>query len=118
MFNFEKLDVRQESISHAEMVCEATIRFRSEERFGLTNQMRRAVVSVPSNLAEESARHGSADFARFMEISAGSLFESVFHATIGQRRGFLDQESHAAVYSAAEEPSGRLSGLRARVLER
>lgn len=118
MFNFEKLDVWQKAISFAELVCEVTSRLPADERFGLTIQMRRAAVSISSNHAEGSARHGAADFARFIEISAGSLFETVSQASIAQRRGFLAKEAQFAIYTAAEELSRMLSGLRARMLER
>jgi four helix bundle protein len=52
MFNFEKLDVWQEAIQFADLVYELTADFPGEERFGLTNQMRRAAVSISSNLAK------------------------------------------------------------------
>src|SRR2546426_551063 len=54
MFNFEKLDVWQEAIQFADLVYQLTRAFPTEERFGLTNQMRRAAVSVSSNIAERS----------------------------------------------------------------
>jgi four helix bundle protein len=78
MFNFEKLDVWQEAIQFADLVYELTAGFPDEERFGLTNQMRRAAVSISSNLAEGSSRVSRTDFARFVEIATGSLFEVVF----------------------------------------
>ena len=77
MFNFEKLDVWQEAIQFADLVHELTGNFLDEERFGLTNQMRRAAVSVSSNIAEGSSRVSRIDFARFVEIATGSLFEVV-----------------------------------------
>jgi four helix bundle protein len=75
MFNFEKLDVWQEAIEFADLVYELTGAFPHEERFGLTNQMRRAAVSISSNLAEASSRASRIDFTRFVEIATGSLFE-------------------------------------------
>jgi four helix bundle protein len=56
---------------------ELTGDFPDEERFGLTNQMRRAAVSISSNLAEGSSRVSRIDFGRFAEIATGSLFEAV-----------------------------------------
>jgi|SRR6266496_2646218 len=78
MFNFEKLDVWQEAIQFADLVYELTGDFPGEERFGLTSQMRRAAVSISSNLAEGSSRVSRTDFDRFVEIATGSLFEVVF----------------------------------------
>ena len=91
MFNFEKLDVWQEAIQFADLVYELTRAFPNDERFGLTNQMRRAAVSVSSNLAEGSSRGSRLDFSRFVEIATGSLFEVVSQATISRRQGLLNQ---------------------------
>ena len=57
MFNFEKLETWQMAINFADLVYELTRRFPNDERFGLTNQMRRAAVSVSSNIAEGAARN-------------------------------------------------------------
>ena len=86
MFNFEKLEVWQKAIVFADSIYSETRYFPSEERFGLTNQMRRARVSIPSNMAEGSSRASPADFARFIEIGIGSVFEVVFHSFIAKRQ--------------------------------
>jgi four helix bundle protein len=84
MFKFEKLDVWQKAIDFTGLVYLETKPFPSDERFGLTNQMRRAAVSVSSNIAEGSARISDVDFARFVEIATGSLFEVVSEATVAE----------------------------------
>ena len=112
MFNFEKLDVWQRAIDLADLVYSMSREFPEAERFSLTSQMRRAAVSVSSNIAEGSSRISRADFARFTEIATGSLFEVVSQAQIGLRQGFLSKEQHAVLYAAAEEQSRMLSGLR------
>ena len=112
MFKFEKLNVWQKAIDFADLVYSKTKSFPSEERFGLTNQMRRAAVSVSSNIAEGSARVSDADFARFVEIVTGSLFEVVSEATVAKRREFVSNESFSVIYKAAEEQGRMLSGLR------
>ena len=89
MFNFETLDVWQEAIQFADLVYQLTGDFSSEERFGLTNQMRRAAVSISSNLAEGSSRVSRTDFSRFVEIVTGSLFEIVSQSTIALRRKMI-----------------------------
>jgi four helix bundle protein len=86
--------------------------FPDDERFGLNNQMRRAAVSIPANIAEGSSRSSRPNFARFIEIAAGSVFEVVPQATISKRQGFLSGQGYAQVYSAAEKQSRMLSGLR------
>jgi len=112
MFNFEKLDTWKEAIAFADIVYQLTRGFPAEERFGLTNQMRRAAVSISSNLAEGCSRSSRADYARFVEIATGSVFEVVSQATIGRNQGFLDQTGYHLVYDAAEKQSRMLSGLR------
>lgn len=112
MFNFEKLETWHESINFADLVYQLTRNFPSEERFGLTNQMRRAAVSISSNIAEGCSRSSRADFARFVEIATGSVFEVVSQATIGRNQGFLSEENYQKLYQAAEKQSRMLSGLR------
>lgn len=112
MFNFEKLDVWHKAIDFADLVYAATRHFPSEERFGLTNQMRRASVSVSSNIAEGCSRNSKADFSRFVEISTGSIFEVASQAFIARRQGYLTENDFQAIYSAAEESGRMLSGLR------
>jgi len=112
MFNFEKLEVWHKAIDYADLVYSLTRNFPKDERFGLTNQMRRAAVSISSNLAEGTSRHSKTDFARFVEIATGSLFEVISQATIGLRQDYLTQENYRKLYTAAEEQSRMLSGLR------
>ena len=112
MFNFEKLDVWQKAIDFADLVYNHTRDFPADERFGLTNQMRRAAVSISSNIAEGTSRMSQTDFARFTEIATGSVFEVVSQSFIGRRQGFLAEERFRALYSAAEEIGRMLSGLR------
>ena len=112
MFNFEKLEVWNEAIAFADTIYTITKAFPDDARFGLTNQMRRAAVSISSNIAEGSSRSSRPDFAHFIEIVTGSVFEVVSQATISKRQGFLSEEVYAHVYSAAEKQSRMLSGLR------
>ena len=112
MFNFEKLDVWQKSIALADLVYVSTKTFPSDERFGLTNRMRRAVVSISSNIAEGCSRGPKTDFRRFVEIATGSAFELVSQARIGRSQGFLETLDHDRIYQAALEIVRMLSGLR------
>ena len=110
MFNFEKLDTWNEAIAFADVVYQLTRNLPAEERFGLTNQMRRAAVSISSNLAEGCSRSSRADYARFVEIATGSLFEVVAHASTSRNQALLDQSEYQQVYEAAEKQSRMLSG--------
>lgn len=116
MFNFEKLIAWQRAIDLADLIYSKTKSFPDSERFGLTSQMRRASVSVSSNVAEGSSRTSKIDFARFVEIAGGSNFELVSQAVIAKRQGFLTEANFAAIDTACEEESRILSGLRSSLL--
>src|SRR5947208_2202673 len=98
MFSFERLDVWQKSIDFADLVYKATRAFPADERFGLTSQMRRAAVSISSNIAEGTSRFSKVDFARFVEIATGSLFEVVSQSFVSRREGFLKEEDFKKVH--------------------
>ena len=112
MFNFEKLDTGHEAIAFADLVYTITRHFPDDERFGLTSQMRRAAVSISSNIAEGSSRSSRLDNIRFLEIATGSLFEVVSQSVIARRQGLLSEPEYTQLYAAAEKQSRMLSGLR------
>src|SRR5437762_11386706 len=112
MFNFEKLDVWQKAIDFADLVYNHTRHFPADERFSLTNQMRRAAVSITSNIAEGTSRMSQSDFRRFVQIAVGSVFEVISQAFVGRRQRFLTADAFAVLYSSAEEVGRMLSGLR------
>jgi four helix bundle protein len=112
MFNFEKLDVWHRAIAFADTVYASTRHFPSDERFGLTNQIRRAAVSISWNIAEGTSRVSKIDFAHFVEIATGSLFEVVSQSFIAKKQDFLTDEQFQQLYTSAEEQGRMLSGLR------
>ena len=112
MFNFEKLEVWKKAIDFADFVYSITKAFPDDERFGLTSQMRRAAVSISSNIAEGASRFSRDDNARFLEIASGSLFEVVSQSFIAARQNLLSENDRLRLYQAAEEQSRMLSGLR------
>ncbi|MFT3992305.1 MAG: four helix bundle protein [Luteolibacter sp.] len=112
MFGFEKLEVWQCAIEFADTVYAITRHFPADERFGLTNQMRRAAVSISSNIAEGTSRLSRKDFTRFLEIASGSLFEVVSQSYIGRNQGFLSDADFETIYLAAEKQGKMLSGLK------
>jgi four helix bundle protein len=111
MFKFEKLSVWQKSIAFADLVYAASRSFPGDERFGLTNQIRRAATSIASNIAEGSAR-SDPDFSKFLGYAAGSLYEVVTQSHIARRQGFLADDQFARIYADADEIGRMLSGLR------
>ncbi len=118
MFNFEKFETWEEAVNFANLVYELTRNFPDQERFGLTNQMRRAAVSISSNVAEGSSRVSRPDFARSVETATGSLFEVVSQSFIGRNQGFLNEKQFQHLYAAAEKQGKMLSGLRASLLDK
>jgi four helix bundle protein len=116
MYNFEKLDVWHKAIDFADVIYDQTRSFPPDERFGLTNQLRRAAVSISSNIAEGSSRSSKSDFARFVEIATGSVFEVVSQSFIARRQTFLSEAHFRTIYEAGEEQSRMLSGLRRSLL--
>ena len=117
MFNYEKLETWQEAIIFANLIYSATKTFPGDERFGLTNQMRRAAVSVSSNLAEGASRNSRTDFARFVEIATGSVFEVASQAFLAKKQGFLSETDFKQIYKASEKLGRMLSGLRRSLLD-
>ena len=83
----------------AMLVYTATRTFPKEELYGLTSQMRRAAVSVPSNIVEGCARNGQADYLRFLDIAFGSLRELHYQTSLSKRLGFLDHEHSSGIES-------------------
>ena len=112
MFPFEKLEVWHKALDFADSVYRITKAFPDDENFGLTSQMRRAAVSIASNIAEGSARYSRKEFAHFIEIATGSLFEVVTQAAIGRRQQYLTEAEYLELYAFAEEHGRMLSGLR------
>lgn len=117
MFGFENLEVWQKAVEFADCVYVVTRSFPSEERFGLVSQMRRASVSISSNIAEGSSRSSKADFAGFVEIAFGSLMETVSQAFVAKRQNMLGPDDFSDLYLRAQRLARMLSGLRSSLLD-
>ena len=90
MHNFRKLQIWIDGINLVDDIYNATDKFPKHELFGLASQMQRSATSVPSNIAEGSGKSSNKDFARFLSISVGSLFELETQVLIAERRGYID----------------------------
>ena len=88
-----------------------TNRFPREEAFGLTSQLRRCAISVPSNIAEGFGRQLSGDYSRFLTVSRGSLFELQTQLELGEDLGFLSTEAREPLEDQAQEIGRMLSSL-------
>jgi four helix bundle protein len=86
-----------------------------EERYGLTNQLRRAAISVPSNIAEGQARFSSRDFHRFLGTARGSLIEIETQVEIAKSLGYLSCVQSAALLRSTAELGRVLNGLLASI---
>ena len=86
----QRLEVWQDAMALVEAVYRFSRTFPTAERFALTTQMRRATVSVPSNLAEGAARRSTQDYLRFLSIARGSLSELDTQMQIAHRLGFAN----------------------------
>ena len=74
-----------------EDIYKLTVSFPSEEKFGLVSQMTRAAVSIPSNIAEGAGRNSDKDFAHFISIAIGSLYELNTQIVLSERLGYINQ---------------------------
>jgi four helix bundle protein len=108
------LRVWQAALELADAVYAITSAFPAEERFGLASQMRRAAVSVPSNIAEGAARSSNAEFLRFLHVARGSLAELDTQLVIARRREYLTEDALHRVTELIEEVGRTLQGLIAR----
>jgi len=86
------LDIWKEGIELVEEVYKVTAEFPKEEIYGLTNQMRRASISVPSNISEGAARSGKKEFINFLYIALGSLAELETQTIISEKLGYLKND--------------------------
>ncbi len=91
MHRFKDLDIWKRSRLLCSAIYATTVSFPENEKFGLTNQLRRASVSIPSNIAEGCSRSSNKDFSRFLEISIGSIFEIEIQLLIASDLGYINQ---------------------------
>ncbi|MDF0705931.1 MAG: four helix bundle protein [Bacteroidota bacterium] len=89
MHRFKDLEIWRLSRNFCSDIYETTSSFPESERFGLTNQLRRASVSVPSNIAEGCSRKSNRDFSRFLEIAMGSMYEIETQLLISNDLNFI-----------------------------
>jgi len=94
---FRDLIVWQKAMDFAERVYAIQREFPGEERFGLGDQLRRAVVSIPSNIAEGKGRGSAKDFANFLNLARGSLNEVMTQLELAKRLGYLESDAELQV---------------------
>ena len=86
---FKELQIWKRSRLFCSLIYKLTAQFPDSEKFGLVNQLRRASVSIPSNIAEGTSRKSNKDFARFLQIALGSAYEIETQLLIASDLGFV-----------------------------
>jgi four helix bundle protein len=109
--HYKDLVVWQKAMQLVNTVYDAPDTFPKRETYSLTDQIRRAVVSIPSNIAEGQAHYSNREFLHFLRHSRGSLAELETQILIAQRRNYLSETQAAALLKQAEEVSRIMSGL-------
>ncbi|MEN8185911.1 MAG: four helix bundle protein [Bacteroidota bacterium] len=111
-FSFEKLEVWKESVELVKVIYKITDNFPSEEKFGLISQVRRASISISSNLAEGSSRYTNKDKAHFTNMSFSSAMEVLNQFVISKELGFVSEKDYIFVRDKIEKISNMLNALR------
>jgi len=109
--SYKDLIAWQKGMQLVAAIYDATEGFPSHEQFGLVSQLRRAAVSVPSNIAEGKAHYSNRDFVRFLRLARGSLAEIETQVLIAQQRSYLTTATTAHLSQQLDELSRILSGL-------
>ena len=107
----EKLQVWQLAMDLAAKVYEITDKFPKHEMYSLADQMRRAAVSIPSNIAEGEGRDSTKDFVRFLNITKGSLYELQTQCILSNKIGYLSHQDCKLIVSQCEDLAHKIKGL-------
>ncbi len=116
--SYKDLLVWQKGIQLAKTVCRLTAKFPAEENFGLVTQLRRAVVSVRSNIAEGQARGTTGEFIQFISKAEGSLAEADTQLTLSIELGFCPKEDVTSAFELIVELQKMLNALRRKLIAR
>lgn len=109
MQDFKKLNIWNIAIELANEIYVATQKFPETEKFGLTSQIRRAVISISSNIAEGAGRNSAKEFKYFITIAQGSCFELISQMTLAEKLKFIDENEVRQVVSKLESLSKMLT---------
>jgi four helix bundle protein len=113
--DFRELKVWQRAHSFVLAIYNHSQSFPSDERFGLTSQLRRAAVSIPANIAEGAVRSSDADFARFLHISIGSASEVDYYLLLARDLGYGPSTAFTSLNTELQEIKRMLNTLISRV---
>lgn len=111
MNNFKELKVWQKSVELSTRIYQITTGFPKDELYGLSSQLRRTAVSIPSNIAEGSGRGSNKDFSHFLSISLGSAFEMETQVIIAEKLFMIKQENAIEIINEITEIQKMIRGL-------
>jgi four helix bundle protein len=111
MQDYKKLDVWSKAHLIVKDIYGLTISFPKEELYGLVSQIRRAAVSIPTNIAEGSGKASKADFGRYLQIAFGSANEVEYLLLLSFELKYLSQAQHEGIHAQIEEIKKMLAGL-------
>ena len=109
--DYRELIVWQKAMDLVEAIYRTTVTFPKEELYVLTSQMRRAAISIPSNIAEGQARNTTRDFLHFLAMAYGSLKETETQVLIAERLGYINDRQNQALVDSTTEVARLISGL-------
>jgi len=109
--SFKDLKVWQKGVDLVEMIYKVTRTFPKEEIYGLSAQLRRAAVSIPSNIAEGFGRYHNKEYKQFLHVALGSCAEITTQIIIAERLQFIEKSVSERVLSQADEISRMLMSL-------
>lgn len=112
MHNFRKLDIWLKSMDLVVEIYNLTSVFPNHEKFGLSSQMQRSAVSIPSNIAEGSAKSSNKDFARFLEMSLGSSYELETELILASRLKYIDSNIFLLTQNKIAEIQKMITGFK------
>jgi len=110
-FDFENLEVYKKALNFSVKIYELTKRFPDDEKFGIVSQVRRAAVSISSNIAEGSGRYNKKDFAQFLRIARGSIYECIPLLEISSREGYVNESNYGSLILDCNELAKMINGL-------
>jgi four helix bundle protein len=111
MFKFERLDVWKKAASLYEEISSLSRIIDQKDQFSLGEQVRRAALSIPTNIAEGAGREGEKESKHLFNIAKGSVYELVSLLYIMRSRGYIDSDGYKGLYNRCDELARMLSGI-------
>lgn len=112
MHNFRELNIWKKGMSVVKKVLKTTETFPNEHKYGLTSQINRSSISIPSNIAEGSARTTDKEFSRYLDIAQGSAYELETQLLISKEINLIDQGNLEEIISELNELQKMITGFK------